>query len=77
MGIVFQFPRNGLDENWAVSNQPNLSSVDLLNVRPYDVQDTRSRGGQRPGLDKWADGDDIGGGTPIVALLSVSYMELQ
>lgn len=78
MEVTFQFPRNGLDENWAVSNQPSLTSVDLLNVRPYDVQDTRCRGGQRPGLIKWGAGNQIGGAaSPVIAVCSVTYMELE
>jgi len=77
MEVTFQFPKNGLDENWAVSKQPNLSSISLLNVRPYDVQDTRCRGGQRPGLDKWGAGNQIGGAAyPVVAMCSVTYTEL-
>jgi hypothetical protein len=74
--VQFQFPMQGKDENWAVSQQPNLTSFDLLNVRPYDVIENRVRGGQRPGLDKWGNGDQIGGDTsPIVAICSVTYLE--
>lgn len=48
----FSFPLLGKNENWSASTQPALTSPDLLNVRPYDVQDNRARGGQRPGLSK-------------------------
>ena len=75
--VQFQFPINGIDRNWAASGQPNLTTYDCMNVRPYDVIANRSRGGQRPGLDKWGNGDQIGGATsPIVALCSITFIEL-
>ncbi len=48
--VDFIFPLKGKNDNWAVSKQPPQTSPDLENVRPYDVQGTRARGGQRPGL---------------------------
>lgn len=67
------FPLKGIDRNWANSEQPPLTSPYLLNVRPKDVSDNRTRGGQRPGLDKWADGDLIGGAAaPVVFILTVA-----
>jgi hypothetical protein len=50
--IVIPFPLKGLNENFAATAQPALTSPLLKNVRPYDVQDKRARGGQRPGLAK-------------------------
>ncbi len=69
------FPLQGVDKGRAVSEQPIQTSPDLLNVRPYDTNDKRLRGGQRPGLDKWADGDQLGDGQPIVFITSVSSVE--
>ena len=66
------FPLKGLNKNWANANQPPLTSPDLLNVRPQDVSEKRSRGGQRPGLELVYD-EVIGGGVaPCVALLQIT-----
>jgi len=82
MGDVrISFPLKGKDENWAASGQPPLTSPDLQNVRPRDIQDKRSRGGQRPGVRKimyWWDypgsGADLGlpYPSPIVGLAQVT-----
>lgn len=75
------FPLKGKDANWAVSGQPPLTSPDLQNVRPRDVQAKRSRGGQRPGMRKvmywWdypGDGADLGLPTPapIIGMAQVT-----
>ena len=43
------------------------------NVRPFDVLESKARIGQRPGLDKWGNGDQIGGADqPVVAITSVT-----
>lgn len=64
--IRIPFPSKGKDANWAASGQPPLTSPDLQNVRPRDVQDKRSRGGQRPAVRKvmywW---DYLGGGSDL------------
>lgn len=75
--VQFPFPIKGQNKNFSVSMPPQFTATDLNNVRPFDVLENRARGGQRPGLDKWGDGDGIGNGTPVVVVLSVSYMELQ
>ena len=82
MGDVrIPFPLKGKDENWAASGQPPLTSPDLQNVRPRDIQDKRSRGGQRPGMRKvmyWWDypgeGADLGlpYSSPIIGLAQVT-----
>ena len=75
--IRLKFPINGVDQNWAASEQPGLTTYACQNVRPYDVIANRSRGGQRPGLSKWGEGDQIGGAAkPIVALCSITFIEL-
>ena len=67
------FPFMGLDKGRAVCEQPEATSADISNVRPYDVLDNRLRGGQRPALDKWGAGTQIGAAEqPIVAICSVS-----
>lgn len=64
--VRIPFPHKGKDANWAVSGQPPLTSPDLQNVRSRDVQDKRSRGGQRPAVRKvmywW---DYIGSGSDL------------
>ncbi len=79
--VRIPFPLKGKDENWAVSGQPPLTSPNLQNVRPRDVQDKRSRGGQRPGLRKvmyWWDylgsGSDLGlpEPSPIIGMTQVT-----
>lgn len=45
----------------------------MNNVRPRDVLASRLRGGQRPGLDKWGAGTQIGSAEqPVVAMCIVS-----
>ena len=67
------FPLEGLDKGLATNKQSPTTSSDMNNMRPYDVLDDRVRGGQRPGLDKWGNGDQIGGAEqPVVAMCTVS-----
>lgn len=51
--VDLSFPVKGYDEGWAYKAQPEGTSPDCLNVRPYDVLSQRLRGGQREGLSKW------------------------
>lgn len=68
-----KFPLKGIDKNWANSEQPPITSPDMNNVRPKDVSEARLRGGQRPGLDKWGDGDRIASSQePVVIILTVA-----
>lgn len=70
--VEFTFPVKGKDEAFPVSNQPQLTSGYLLNVRPMDALASRLRGGQRPGLSKWGVGTQIGSSSqPVVALCIV------
>jgi hypothetical protein len=46
------FPILGLNQNWANYTQPAQTSPSVSNCRPYDVLETRARGGQRPALRK-------------------------
>lgn len=71
--LEFPFPLKGKNENYSASEQPPLTSPDLQNVRPYDTSEERARGGQRPGLDKWGAGNQIGGASqPVVAICHVA-----
>ena len=69
------FPLQGLDKGRSTTDQPTMTTPACLNVRPFDTDDKRLRGGQRPGLDKWANGDLLGGGQPVVFITSVASVE--
>ena len=67
------FPFSGIGKGRAASNQSPGTSPDINNMRPYDTLDNRARGGQRPGLDRWGNGDQMGGASsPIVVICSVT-----
>ncbi len=67
------FPLQGVDKGRATSEQPIATSPDMNNMRLYDTLDNRARGGQRPGLDKWGAGVQIGAAEqPVVAMCIVS-----
>ncbi len=65
--LDLRFPLKGFDENWAFGAQPEDTTPECLNVRPYDVLGQRLRGGQRPGLSKFID-TQVNGTTPIQRL---------
>lgn len=50
--IRLPFPAKGLDENASYRDQPEKSTPDCLNVRPYDPIGGRVRGGPRAGTAK-------------------------
>ena len=69
--LALPFPLRGYDANWSVSTQPPLTSSSLSNVRPYDVDQKRARGGQRPGMKKfltWASNPEL----PIMAMVQLT-----
>lgn len=66
-------PVRGLFRGSLFGLPPNLTSEYLLNIRPIDVLEKRIRVGQRPGLDKWANGTRIGATEqPVVAMCFVN-----
>lgn len=65
------FPINGIDQNWAYSKQPVLTTPYCMNVRPYDVDENRARGGQRPGLRK-AYSTQVSGTHPIIGMVQIT-----
>jgi len=67
------FPLDGLDRRLAYADQSPVTTPDCLNVRPSDVIEGRKRIGSRPGLNK-AFYEELGGGTPIRMLNTVSYV---
>ena len=71
--MVIFFSVKGIHRGGVTSLLHPLTSADMNNVRPYDTLDDRARGGQRPGLDKWGDGDQIGAAEqPVVAMCVVT-----
>lgn len=68
-----QFPFKGVNRGDAASDLPDLTTYKLVNVRPRDSLGNRLRGGQRPGLTKWGDGDQVGAAEqPVVAMCVVA-----
>ncbi len=71
--VRFQLPIKGIHLGGAVETSPALASGHMNNVRARDVLENKVRIGQRPGLDKWGDGDQVGAAEqPIVAICVIS-----
>lgn len=71
--IRIQAPLKGLFKGASSGDLPSLTSEHLNNVRPRDVLENKIRIGQRPGLDKWGAGTQIGASAqPVVFITSVS-----
>lgn len=65
------FPLNGKHDGFPAGKQPPNTSRDMNNVRPYF--DGKAVGGQRPALDKWGAGTQVGAAEqPVVAMCTVS-----
>jgi len=74
--MKLKFPLAGLFKGGKTDEQLPTTSPKLLNVRPADTLDNRLRGGQRPALDKWGAGTQIGAAEqPVVAMCSVATPE--
>ena len=71
--MEFQLPIKGESHGFPVDKGEQLTSGYMNNVRAVDVLEKRIRIGQRPGQDKWGNGDQIGGAAqPVVFLCIVS-----
>jgi len=65
------FPTSGRHDGFPAGKQPANTSRSMNNMRPYF--DGKAVGGQRPGLDKWGAGTQIGAAEqPVVAMCTVS-----
>ncbi len=65
------FPIKGNHKGFGTEVQPEFTARRMNNMRPYG--DITLIGGQRPGLDKWGNGDQIGAAEqPVVAMVTVS-----
>lgn len=70
------FPSKGIDRGRPTHQQTPDTSSNMNNMRLYDTLNNRARGGQRPALDKWGDGDIIGAAQePVVAICVVHSVE--
>lgn len=70
MSLELTFPIKGLHKGGLPSGQPDQTSPKLSNVRAF--WQGRLRGGQRPGLKKWGNGDQVGAAEqPVVAMVVV------
>ncbi len=69
----FILPYRGINKGAIVDKQPQGTSGYMNNIRARDVLESRVRIGQRPALDKWGAGTQIGSAeNPVVAVCSVS-----
>ncbi len=74
--MEIQFPISGLHEGVSAEKQPPTTSPHLMNVRPFDVNEERARGGQRPGLTKVytdVNGDPLGGIHPVLFITAIAH----
>ena len=70
---TYSFPLGGVHKGSRSGVQPQNTSRDMKNVRPWF--DGRSAGGQRPALDKWGAGVQIGAAEqPVVAMCTVASL---
>ena len=66
-------PINGLSNILPVPDSNPTTTKYINNVRPMDSLEKRLRLGQRPGLDKWGAGTQIGSSVqPVVSFCTVS-----
>lgn len=66
-------PIKGISKGLPVDKEQPMTSGYMNNVRPIDTLERRLRLGQRPGLDKWGNGDQIGAAEqPVVAFCVVA-----
>jgi hypothetical protein len=68
--INLEFPLAGIDRSASHQHVRPFTTQDALNVRPYDVLESRARGGSRPGLAK-AFSEELGSGAYVNLLALV------
>ena len=67
------FPIRGIHVGFGTEIQPEFTTRRINNMRPYNTQGTTLVGGQRPPLDKWGAGVQIGAAEqPVVCMITVS-----
>ena len=74
--LSFSLPVQGFSEGFPVDKSDPMTSGYINNVRPIDSLERRIRLGQRPGLDKWGAGTQVGTAEqPVVCMISVSTVK--
>ncbi|HEB26572.1 MAG TPA: hypothetical protein ENI05_02180 [Porticoccus sp.] len=70
------FPIKGKHVGFGTEVQPEFTTRRINNMRPYSTQEGILIGGQRPALDKWGAGVQVGAAEqPVVAACVVSAVE--
>jgi len=70
--MKLNFPIKGIHKGAAGSAQPEFTSPDMNNVRPFDALERKARGGQRPGLSKLYTQQITDRDAAVVAICSVT-----
>ena len=69
----FDLPIRGVSKGFPSDKSDTLGSEHMNNVRAIDTLEHKIRIGQRPALDKWGAGTQIGDAeNPVVAICTVS-----
>lgn len=68
------FPFGGLDDSEAKSDQPNGTTTEAVNVRPFDPTTGQRRGAQRSGTKKFSTAQ-VSGSERVQSILAVPYDE--
>ncbi len=76
--FTLKFPIRGINKSRLPDEQPEATSPDINNVRPFDIADDRIRGGQRSGLAKRYSEvvSQYDSGSAVVAMCEVSITEI-
>ena len=69
--VEIEFPLGGINRSMPYQAEPPKTTPDAENVRPYDPEETRLRGGTRPGLDRFVTGAV---GSPVIMMQSVGWV---
>ena len=67
------FPFGGLNDNEAYSDQPEGTTIEAVNVRPFDPKTGRRRGAQRAGTAEWS--TQAATTSKIQSILSVPFSQ--
>lgn len=74
--MELKFPKQGLHTGFSGEQQPPDTTPACKNVRPFDVEEDRVRGGQRPGL-VLAYSTQVVGDHPVIEMcqINTTYIE--
>lgn len=66
------FPFGGLNDSEAASDQPDGTTIEVVNMRPFDPTNGKRRGSQRSGLSKYSSAL-VSGSSRIQSIVPVQY----